>query len=109
MKKIAFILILIASILALTGCATTMNNTWRGAAVGAAVGAVIGSAVDAAGYDSYYGAGYTVRYPTCPLVMPRPIYTPYGIVWVDPPTDPRCTGVFLWYEQVHRQRHPRRW
>lgn len=119
MTRIFGICVLLGSLLATTGCATTqlMRDAATGAVIGAVAGAVL-STVDEYGYTAgrtaypdYYGSPdyyyddyadryyapratltltYTVRYPACPRVAPQRVRTPYGIRLVYPPTDPRC-------------------
>lgn len=111
-------LIFVASLFGATGCATT-NMRWRDVARGAVIGAVIGTVVgdtdDIIWYDdyslypyrqSYYRNRYVVPYPQCFRVRPTPVYTPHGVRWVNPPTDPRCRSNFIWYNQFRRQHTP---
>jgi hypothetical protein len=122
MKLFRIFAIVLMSSVALAGCAST--STLRGAASGAIIGAAAGAAIGAISssemtdgiyfppvlpYYIGYGTGYAVRYPTCQFIMPTPIYYQNGhVVWIDPPTDPRCSHIFLFYEQIHRQSLPRR-
>lgn len=104
-------LIFVTSILGTAGCATT-NSLLRDATTGAIIGAVTGAVIGASNelvYDVYSSYPYrtdyyTVRYPYCPRVNPTRVYTRHGVVWVYPPTDPRCRNSFVWYEQFRRHR-----
>ncbi len=105
-----------------------------GGVVGGVVGAIVGAAINDAPeyplyypeyiiptlpYETGYGAGYAVTYPACPIMTPTPMYPTYygrnserNIIWIYPPTDPRCVRNFMFYEHHHQQqerRHRRRW
>jgi len=111
MQRLIATIILLLSSTTTVSCATSRPLV-RDAAVGALIGAVVGTAVSAAEGSyvpmvypvylnyPYYGQGYTVRYPICPLVPPTPVRDQFGnIVWVYPSTDPRCRYNFIWYQQ----------
>lgn len=57
-------------------------------------------------YPNGYPTGYVVNYPECPFIMPTATRSGRNIFWTDPPTDPRCVQVLMWYDQIHRQYRP---
>jgi len=108
MKKLCIVAILFVVSATLTGCAS-VGATMRGALHGAGTGAIIGAAVGAVtatdaeiyapvmfpysyiDYGEYANSRYAVRYPSCRFIPPTPVYYPDGtILWMTPPTDPRC-------------------